>query len=80
NVTHRLESLTKILGVTSALISQDTYIALGDLREEFQIISLGYHSIKGKPEPMEVFRILRPGAKAVARQIIRGPFIMDADE
>jgi len=80
NVTQRIESLTKILGVTSALISQDTYTALGELREEFQLISFGTHSIKGKPEPVEVFRILKPGAKAEARQVIRGPFIMDADE
>ena len=80
NVTHRIESLTKILGVTSAIISQDTYIALGEFRQEFQLISQGIHSIKGKPEPIEIFRILRLGAKADARQIIRGPFILDADE
>ncbi len=80
NVTQRIESLTKILGVTSAIISQDTYDALGEIREEFQLISQGFHSIIGKPDPIEIFRILRPGVKADARQIIRGPFIMDADE
>ncbi len=80
NVTQRVESLTKFLGVTSALISNDTYIALGEHKQEFQIISQGFHSFQGKPEPMEVFRILRPGEEAKARQYIRGPFIVDGDE
>ena len=79
NVTQRIESLTKILGVTSAIISQDTYNALGELRDEFQLISLGNHSFQGKPEPVEVYRILKPGEKDDARKIIRGPFIYDQD-
>ncbi len=79
NVTHRLENLTKILGVSSALISHDTYLALGEHREEFQLVSQGFHSFKGKPEPMEVFRILRLGEIAQAHQYILGPFIMEGD-
>jgi len=79
NVTDRVENLTKIMGVTCALITDDTYVALGKYRKEFQLISQGNHSLKGKQEPVKIYRLLKPGAKADAKRTIRGPFILDGD-
>ena len=58
NVTQRIEALTKELGETSAIISEDTYQALGDYRDEFMIIPMGSHMFKGKSEPVLVYRLL----------------------
>jgi len=58
NVTQRLESLTKEIGETSAIISQDTYEALGKYRHEFMFTSMGSHMFKGKSEPVKVYRLL----------------------
>ncbi len=58
NVTQRLESLTKELGETSAIISEDTYTALGEYQDDFIIIPMGSHMFKGKSEPIMVYRLL----------------------
>jgi class 3 adenylate cyclase/CheY-like chemotaxis protein len=61
NVTQRLESLTRELGETSAIISQYTYEALDSYREQFKFTPMGNHVFKGKSEPIKVYRLL-PGA------------------
>ena len=58
NVTQRIEDLTKELGETSAIISQDTYEALGIYRDNFMFTPMGSHVFKGKSEPIEVYRLL----------------------
>jgi len=58
NVTQRLESLTREIGETSAIISHDTYEALGDYREYFNFVPMGSHMFKGKTEPIMVYRLL----------------------
>lgn len=58
NVTQRLESLTRELGETSAIISQDTFEALDHYRDKFDLVSLGSHVLKGKSEPLQVYRLL----------------------
>jgi len=57
NVTARLESLTKDIGETSAIISQDTYDALGAKRDEFILEPMGSQVFKGKSDKMNVYRI-----------------------
>ncbi len=69
NVTQRLESLTKELGETSAIISEDTYEALGKYQDDFMIKPMGSHVFKGKSEPIKVYRLLP--IKIEARKPIR---------
>ncbi len=60
NATARLENLTRKLGEeNSAVISQHTLLALGERRYEFELESLGAHTVKGKVEQLIVYR-LRP--------------------
>jgi len=58
NITSRIESLTKELRETSAIISQDTYEALGNYRDRFMFSEMGSHMFKGKSEPIMVYRLL----------------------
>jgi len=58
NTASRLEKLTKEFGTTSAIISQDTYTALGDQRENFNFQSMGTRAVKGKSESIHVYRLL----------------------
>jgi class 3 adenylate cyclase/CheY-like chemotaxis protein len=58
NITQRLESLTREIGETSALLSQSTFDALDSHRENFKFISMGNHVFKGKTEPINVYRLL----------------------
>lgn len=58
NVTQRLEGLTREIGETSAIISQDTYEALGNYREHFNFTPMGSHIVRGKSEPIVVYRLL----------------------
>ncbi len=61
NVTQRLESLTKEIGETSAIISQDTYESLASKRDQFEFEPMGSHIFKGKSEPIQVYRLLPRG-------------------
>ncbi|MBC8335166.1 MAG: helix-hairpin-helix domain-containing protein [Anaerolineales bacterium] len=58
NITARIENLTKELHETSAIISQETYEALGDYRDNFVFSPLGSYMFKGKSEPIMVYRLL----------------------
>lgn len=58
NITSRIENLTKELHETSAIISQDTYEALGVYRDNFIFSPMGSHMFKGKSEPIMVYRLL----------------------
>jgi len=58
NVTQRLESFTRELGETSAIISQYTYDALEHYQESFDFVPLGSHVFKGKSEPIKTYRLL----------------------
>jgi len=58
NVTQRIEDLTTELGETSAIISEDTYEALGNYRDNFMFTPMGSHIFKGKSEPIMVYRLL----------------------
>lgn len=61
NTTQRVESLTRnLMDVSGALVSQATLDALGGLQERFHLVDLGEHAIKGKAEPIRVYRLL-PG-------------------
>lgn len=58
NTTARLESLTRLLGeVSGAVISQHTLFALQDHHHEFQLESLGAHTVKGKVEQLLVYHL-----------------------
>ncbi|MBN1992056.1 MAG: HAMP domain-containing protein [Anaerolineae bacterium] len=58
NTTTRLESITQQLGQkSSAVISQHTLFALQDWRHEFQLESLGAHTIRGKVEQLLVYHL-----------------------
>ncbi|MBC8336233.1 MAG: HAMP domain-containing protein [Anaerolineales bacterium] len=58
NITQRLENLTKVLGETSAIISEGTYEALGVYRENFKLSPMGGQIFKGKSDPIQVYRLL----------------------
>ena len=54
NVASRLESLTRLFPEHSILISREVLDLLG---EKVRVESLGSHSVKGWPEPIEVFSL-----------------------
>ena len=58
NTTARLESFTRQFGETSIVISQDTWQALGEYRQQFELINLGQQQFKGKTEMVTVYRLL----------------------
>jgi len=58
NATARLEGLTKEIGQTSAIISEETFEALGDRQGEFRIIPMGSRTVKGKAESITIYRLM----------------------
>jgi adenylate cyclase len=57
NTAQRLESLTRNLGESGAIISQDTWLALNRLPLKFRLEPLGLQNLKGKSEPLPVYRL-----------------------
>jgi adenylate cyclase len=57
NTTKRLESLTRQFGDSGAIISQHTLLALGDWHYSFHTEPLGPHTVKGKAEQLQVYRL-----------------------
>ncbi len=58
NTSQRLESLTReLFAETGALISQPTLLALGDQQNHYQLQPMGKHLVKGKAEPLMVYRL-----------------------
>ncbi len=68
NVSQRLEDLTRQTGETSALISQQTFDALGEYQSQFDFIPMGKHIFKGKSEPITVYRIFKQFSEAISSQ------------
>jgi class 3 adenylate cyclase len=61
NTTVRLESLTQQLGEKSnAVVSQHTLFALREQRHDFELESLGAHTLKGKVEQLLVYHLQSP--------------------
>lgn len=60
NTTARLESLTRQFGKENvAVISQHTLFALRERRHDFELESMGAHTVKGKEEQLLVY-LLKP--------------------
>ena len=58
NATARLENLTRNFGQeNSAVISHHMLLALGERCYEFELESLGAHTVKGKVEQLIVYRL-----------------------
>ncbi len=57
NTTKRLESFTREFGESGAILSQQTFEALGARQAEFRLAALGAHTFKGKSEALEVYRL-----------------------
>jgi class 3 adenylate cyclase/DNA-binding response OmpR family regulator/HAMP domain-containing protein len=65
NTTQRIEALTReVMNCSGVLISQNTYSALGGAHSRFQFIPLGEHFVKGKAEPICVYRLMPPESDA----------------
>ena len=59
NTSQRLEGLTRtLLDSTGVIIGQVTYEALGEYRQEFNLLPLGSHAVRGKSEEVFVYRLL----------------------
>jgi adenylate cyclase len=57
NTTQRLEDFTRAFGESGVIISQATCEVLHGRRAMFQVDSLGGHILKGKSEPIDVYRL-----------------------
>ena len=57
NTVQRLESFTRQLGASSAVIGQTTYEALQDKQFELNLEALGSFSLKGKREAVSIYRL-----------------------
>ena len=57
NTAQRLESLTRELGESGAIISQHTWLALNRLPLKFRVEPLGLQTLKGKAKPLPVYRL-----------------------
>ncbi len=60
NTTQRIEGITREFGESGVIVSQNTINALGSKSDEFRFEPLGEHILKGKKEPLTLFRLL-PG-------------------
>jgi adenylate cyclase len=71
NAAQRLEGLTRqFFNISGAVISQSTYTALGDYRECFRLEPLGPVVVKGRPEQLQVYRLLPlPEGIELAREL-----------
>jgi class 3 adenylate cyclase len=59
NPTRRLESLAcQVLEIGGVIISESTFVALGEYRERFYLISLGSFAVKGKAAELLVYHLL----------------------
>lgn len=57
NTTQRLESLTRQFTESAIVISETTHSALRARQAMFRLESLGQHLLKGKSEPVNVYRL-----------------------
>ncbi len=59
NTTQRIEALTRdLIKGSGALVSHTTYTALAEQTREFDWQPLGRHHVRGKQEPIEIYRLL----------------------
>ncbi|MGZ6347776.1 MAG: cache domain-containing protein [Anaerolineales bacterium] len=59
NTAQRLEGITRqLFNVSGVVISQSTYVALGENRDCFRLEPLGPYMVKGKAEQLQVYRLL----------------------
>ncbi len=73
NTTQRLESLTRqVFESNGAIIGQSTYMALGEYREQFQLVPLGLYAVKGKQEELLVYQLLPRAEKNRPKEIMAG--------
>jgi adenylate cyclase len=57
NLAARIDGLNKQFPEHDILISPWTYEALGDHRQKFKLISLGFVQIRGRNEPVEIWAV-----------------------
>jgi adenylate cyclase len=58
NTTQRIETLTRdIFECSGILVSHSTHTALENLQSNFIFEPLGYYQVKGKREPLQVYRL-----------------------
>lgn len=58
NTAQRLETLTRqIFSNSGILVSQATYIALAEATGDFRFEAAGNHLVKGKSDPLQVYRL-----------------------
>jgi adenylate cyclase len=61
NTTQRIEALTRdVFDCSGVLISHSTYTALGENVSQFGFEPLGFYQVKGKKEPLQVYRMVPP--------------------
>lgn len=59
NTAQRIEALTRdLIEGSGALVSHTTYAALAEQVREFNLQPLGRHHVRGKQEPIEIYRLL----------------------
>jgi adenylate cyclase len=58
NTTQRLEDLTREFGESGIIISEQTWLALRKMSAPFSVKPLGVRLLKGKSEPVPVYRLL----------------------
>jgi adenylate cyclase len=61
NTTQRIENLTReTIDCSGILVSHSTYSALGEHLSRFGFEPLGFYQVKGKKEPLQVYRMIPP--------------------
>ncbi|MCL4562372.1 MAG: HAMP domain-containing protein [Chloroflexi bacterium] len=59
NTSQRLEALTRqLFNTTGVVITQSTFLALGEYRTQFRLDPLGIHLVRGKTEQLQLYRLL----------------------
>jgi adenylate cyclase len=61
NTTQRIETLTReTFDCSGILVSHSTYAALGEDAMRYGFEPLGFYQVKGKKEPLQVYRLMAP--------------------
>jgi class 3 adenylate cyclase len=68
NIAQRIQSISRQLGGTALVISEDTYRNLGKLRGQFEFGRKGAAQLRGKQREVMVYEVLSRNTALVGRQ------------
>ena len=70
NTAQRIQQITRNLGGTALVISEDTYRKLGPVRHQFKFGRSGLAQLKGKQQEVMVYEVLGRRSTLIGREVV----------